>query len=100
MNIIKTQITRTAEEITANGLFSLEYTVSDGIFERVVATVFTVPVQEGVPGEYLGTITYEKPAINLNFMNTGSAFTPLVADFERLLEAIRTSVAQEEPAVE
>lgn len=100
MNIIKTQITRTAEETTQNGIFHLEYTVSDNVLERVTATIRRTLPQEGMSEEYLGTIVYESPAINLNFINTGCALSPLVVDFETLLGKIRTSLAADQPAAE
>ena len=100
MNIIKTQITRTAEETTQNGIFHLEYTVSDNVLERVTATIRRALPQKGVPEEYLGTIVYESPAVNLNFINTGRILSPLVVDFESLLEKIRTSLASDQPAAE
>lgn len=100
MNIIKTQITRTAEEITANGIFHLEYTVSDNVLERITATIRRTLPQEGVPEEYLGTIVYESPAVNLNFINTGRELSPLVVDFETLLGKIRTSLSADQPTAE
>lgn len=100
MNIIKTQITRTAEETSQNGIFHLEYTVSDNVLERVTATIRRTQPQEGMPEEYLGTIVYESPAINLNFINTGRNLSPLVVDFETLLGKIRTNIATDQPTAE
>lgn len=97
MNIIKTQITRTAEETTAEGFFQLEYTVSENILERVSATIRKAEGDEQ-PGDYLGSIVYEMPAVNFNFMNTGIAFAPLVVEFERLLEAIKSSLTGGKPS--
>lgn len=100
MNIIKTQITRTAVETTGNGIFHLEYTVSDNVLERITATIHLSAAQGNAPEEYLGTIVYESPSINLNFINTGHILSPLVVDFESLLEKIRTSLAADQPAAE
>lgn len=94
MNIIKTMVTRTAEETTAHGIFNLEYTVSDKILERISATIRKAGA-DGIPGEYMGSIVYEVPAVNLNLMNMGAALTPLVEDFEQLLRTIQASVAKE-----
>lgn len=95
MNILKTTITRTAEEKTANGHFKLDYTVSDGVLERISATIHKPGPQPGVSNEYLGTIIYEASAVNLNFINTGDEYSAFVEDFERLLGEIRSSIAQE-----
>lgn len=94
MNIIKTMVTRTAEETTAHGIFNLEYTVSDNVLERISATIRKTGV-DGLPGEYLGSIVYEVAAVNLNLMNMGVSLSPLVEDFEKLLRTIQTVVAEE-----
>ena len=94
MNIIKTMVTRTAEETTAHGIFNLEYTVSDKVLERISATI-RKPGADGLPGEYLGSVVYEVSSVNLNLMNSGAAISPLVEDFERLFQAIQLSIADE-----
>lgn len=95
MNILKTTITRSAEETTANGNFKLDYTVSDGVLERISVTIYRLPQQQGMSSEYLGTINYEPSSVNLNFIHPGDGFSSFVEDFERLLGEIRSRVAQE-----
>ena len=99
MNIIKTMVTRTAEETTAHGVFNLEYTVSDNVLERISATIRKTG-NDGMPGEYLGSIVYEVSSVNLNFMNMGASFAPLVEDFEQLLRTIQTNVAEQTACAE
>ena len=98
MNILKTTITRSAEETTANGIFKLEYTVCNGVLERISVTIHKPSAGQGMPNEYLGTIVYEASAVNLNFINTGDDYSALVGDFERLLGEIRSSMAEENAA--
>lgn len=95
MNIIKTTITRSAEEITANGLFKLDYTVCDNVLERISVTIHKPSEKKGMPNEYLGSIVYEAAAVNLNLINTGNDYSSLVEDFEQILATIRQSVEAE-----
>lgn len=94
MDIIKTTVTRTAEEKTAHGIFNVEFTVSDDTLERISATIRKAD-NKGLPGEYLGSAVYEASATNLNLMNTGEALSALVEDFECLIQTIRNSLSSQ-----
>lgn len=97
MDIIKTMVTRTAEEKTAHGVYNVEFTVCDNTLERISATIRKAD-DKGLPGEYLGSVVYEASSINLSLINTGAALAPLVEDFERLIQTIRSCVSsQQEP---
>lgn len=97
MDIIKTMVTRTAEEKTSHGVYNVEFTVCDNTLERVSATIRKAD-DKGLPGEYVGSAIYEASSINLSLMNTGAPLAPLVEDFERLILTIRSCVSSPQDA--
>lgn len=95
MEIINTTITRTAEEITSNGTYTLDYTVLNGKLERIQASIRSNKSEDN-GNRYLGSIVYENGSINSNLLYyAGAAISPLFVDFEKFMNVILKS-AQEE----
>lgn len=96
MNIIKTTIVKTAREETSAAIYNFEYTITDKVLERVVATLFTPAGSAEHPeGEqYLGTITYEHENLYCNLPCTGRQAAPLITQFEDFLQQIKASIAE------
>ena len=97
MNIISTTITRRAEEQNANALYHIDYSITDDILERVVATVYRPA--DTLTGEaeapiFVGTLTYENGQV-FCALPGDSSFTELMNDFEQFLTQIKTAVQEE-----
>lgn len=89
MEIIDTTITRTAEESTPCGIYSLNFTVTNGSLERVHAAVRSSKGDD----KYLGNLVYENGNINASLLCRAEGKTaPLVEDFEGFIAEIRESL--------
>lgn len=96
MKVIRTTTTKTAQERNENALFNLDYTITDGTLERVLATVYS-PESELESEEapvFLGTITYENGQVFCALPGDAS-ITDLMNDFEQFLAQIKTAVMEE-----
>lgn len=94
MNIVNTTTTHTAIQFTANGEFSIDYTIVNGTLSRVQATVKEKEAGEAGEKMALGYINYEHRTINCNFSDQ-IKISLLMSDFERFLEQIRQSLEKE-----
>lgn len=65
MKIIRITTTKTAQERTERAFYNLDFTMTDGALERVVATVYTPESRlDSDPAPvFIGTITYENGQI-------------------------------------
>lgn len=89
MEIIDTTITRTAEESTPCGIYSLAFTVTNGNLERVHAAVRSSKGDD----KYLGNLVYENGNINASLLcRAEKKAAPLVEDFEGFIAQIRENI--------
>lgn len=97
MNIISTTITRRAEEQNANALYHIDYSITDDVLERVVATVYR-PVDmfsdDAEAPAFVGTLTFENGQV-FCALPGDSSITDLMNDFEQFLTQIKTAVLKE-----
>lgn len=94
MNIVNTTTTHTAIQLTANGEFSIDYTIVNGALSRVQATVKEKTAGESGEKMALGYINCEHGTVNCNFSETAKVAL-LLGDFERFREQIRQSLEKE-----
>lgn len=96
MDIIRITTTKTAQERNERALYNLDYTLTDGTLERIVATVYTPesrPDSDTAP-VFIGTITYENGQVFCSLPRE-AAIAELMADFESFLSRIQADVASE-----
>lgn len=96
MDIIRITTTKTAQERNERALYNLDYTLTDGSLERIVATVYTPesrPDNDTAP-VFIGTITYENGQVFCSLPRE-AAIAELMADFEAFLSRIQADVASE-----
>lgn len=96
MDIIRITTTKTAQERNGRALYNLDYTLTDGTLERIVATVYTPesrPDSDTAP-VFIGTITYENGQVFCS-LPRAAAIAGLMADFESFLSRIPADVASE-----
>ena len=96
MDIIRITTTKTAQERNERALYNLDYTLTDGSLERIVATVYTPesrPDSDTAP-VFIGTITYENGQIYCSLPRE-AAIAGLMADFEAFLSRIQADIASE-----
>lgn len=96
MDIIRITTTKTAQEHNERALYNLDYTLTDGTLERIVATVYTPesrPDSDTAP-VFIGTITYENGQVFCSLPRE-AAIAGLMADFESFLSRIQTDVVSE-----
>lgn len=96
MKVIRITTTKTAQERNENALYNLDYTITDGLLERVLATIYS-PDSELESEEapvFSGTITYENGQVFCALPGDAS-ITDLMNDFGQFLTQIRTTVLEE-----
>lgn len=94
MHIVNTTTTYTAIQLTANGEFTIDYTITNGTLSRVQTTVKEKETGESSEKMVLGYINCEHGAINCNFSERAK-IALLLGDFERFLEQIHQSLNKE-----
>lgn len=96
MKIIRITTTKTAQERTERAFYNLDFTITDGTLERVVATVYTPesrPDSDPAP-IFIGTITYENSQIFCSLPKDAS-IAGLMGDFENFMVQIQSAVTDE-----
>jgi hypothetical protein len=90
MNITNTVVTRTAVETTVNGVFTIDYSTTNGVLNRIQANIQT---STGENGQSLpaGTIYMEHGYVNCSLAEESKPAL-LLKDFDTLVEKIKTSV--------
>ena len=89
MKVTSTIITKVAEATTENGSYNLEYSITDGILERVQTTAFKPSTNEQRIA--VGSIYYDRGSITIN-MPFSSDMSKYVADATRQIESILSEV--------
>ena len=77
MKVTSTIITKVAEATTENGSYNLEYSITDGILERVQTTAFKPSTNEQRIA--VGSIYYDRGSVTIN-MPFSSDMSKYVAD--------------------
>ena len=90
MKVTSTIITKVAETTTENGSYNLEYSITDGILERVQTTAFKPSTNEQRIA--VGSIYYDRGSVTIN-MPFSSDMSKYVADATRQIESILSEVA-------
>lgn len=96
MKIICITTTKTAQERTERAFYNLDFTMTDGALERVVATVYTPESRlDSDPAPvFIGTITYENGQIFCSLPKDAS-IAGLMGDFENFMVQIQSAVTDE-----
>lgn len=92
MNVTNIVITKTAIETTANGVFTVDYSTTNSVLNRIQASVQTLPDGSGqIQSQPVGTIYMEHGFVNCSLMESSNP-TLLLKDFDTLVEKIKVSV--------
>ena len=96
MKIIRITTTKTAQERTERAFYNLDFTMTDGALERVVATVYTPESRlDSDPAPvFIGTITYENGQIFCSLPKDAS-IAGLMGDFENFMVQIQSAITDE-----
>ena len=97
MNIIRTTTTKTVQERNERALYNLDYTLTDGTLERVLATLYSPDsdLDSAAAPTFIGTVTYENGQIFCS-LPADAPIADLMGDFVDFLDRIKT-MAEEEP---
>ena len=90
MKVTSTIITKVAEATTENGSYNLEYSIADGVLERVQTTAFKPSTNEHRIA--VGSIYYDRGSVTIN-MPFGKDIAKYVADAVGQIENILSEVA-------
>ena len=90
MKVTSTIITKVAEATTENGSYSLEYSITDGVLERVQTTAFKPSTNEHRIA--VCSIYYDRGSVTIN-MPFGKYIAKYVADAVGQIENILSEVA-------
>ena len=93
MNITNTIITRQGETTTANARYQLEYNVTNGILNRISATLSELPSDDNPDGLYIGNIFWENGSVNCSFQMTMKA-VKFFEDFENFMTEIKADAEE------
>ena len=97
MKVTSTIITKVAEATTVNGSYNLEYSITDGVLERVQTTAFKPSTNEHRIA--VGSIYYDRGSVTIN-MPFGKHIAKYVADavgqIENILSEVETIAAEAE----
>lgn len=94
MNVTHVTVITTAEETTDNGLYVLEYSVSDGDLIRVQANIMeSGTAKSGIP-QPVGTINLEQEVVYCN-LPKDRVLSSYFSDFDNFLKAIRESISKQ-----
>ncbi|MEG0646446.1 MAG: hypothetical protein RR471_04675 [Bacteroides sp.] len=98
MNITNIVITKTAVETTANGVFTVDYSTTNGVLNRIQASVQTpseIGGQVQIQAQPVGTIYMEHGYVNCSLTEEAKPAL-LLKDFDTLVEKIKKSVEGEQ----
>ena len=90
MKVTSTIITKVAEATSENGSYNLEYSITDGVLERVQTTVFKPSTTEQRIA--VGSIYYDRGSVTIN-MPFDPDMAKYVADATTQIESILSEVA-------
>lgn len=90
MKVTSTIITKVAETTSKNGSYNLEYSITNGILERVQTTVFKPSASE--QRVVVGSIYYDRGNVTVN-MPFSADMAKYVADAASQIESILSEVA-------
>lgn len=98
MNIIRTTTTKTVQERNERALYNLDYTLTDGTLERVLATIYSPgsDLDSAAAPTFIGTITCENGQIFCS-LPADAPVAGLMGDFADFLDRIK-AMAEEETA--
>lgn len=92
MNVTNIVVTKTAVETTVNGVFTVDYSTTNGVLNRIQASVQTPPDGGGqIQSQPVGSIYMEHGFVNCS-LTESSKPTLLLKDFDTLVEKIKVSV--------
>lgn len=92
MNITNIVVTKTAIETTDNGVFTVDYSTTNGMLNRIQASVQMASDTSGqLQPQPVGTIYMEHGFVNCS-LTESSKPTLLLKDFDTLVEKIKASV--------
>lgn len=95
MNVTNIVVTKTAVETTANGVFTVEYSTTNGVLNRIQADIQRSTGENGqAQFQSVGTIYMEHGYVNCN-LTQDSKPSLLLKDFESLVEKINLSIDAE-----
>lgn len=94
MNVTHVTVITTAEEMTGNGLYVLEYSVTDGDLSRVQANIMESGITKSGTPQSVGTINLEQEVIYCN-LPKGRDLAPYFSDFDKFLKAIRENISKQ-----
>ncbi len=96
MDIIRITTIKTAQERNDRAFYNMDFTVTDGMLERVVATVYTPGsrLDSDTAPAFIGTITYENGQVFCSLPKEAS-IAGLMTDFEQFLSQIQAAVTSE-----
>lgn len=96
MNITNIVVTKTAVETTANGVFTLDFSTTNGVLNRIQASIQTPPDADGqIQPQLVGTIYIEHGFVNCSLVENSKPAL-LLTDFEGLVVKIKASIQPEE----
>lgn len=95
MNITNVTVTKIAEEKTANGMYVLEYSATNGELSRVQATIYEREADPSGGQAVIGSINLDQGYVNCN-LPVNRNLSPFFSDFDIFLKAIRESIITEE----
>ena len=94
MNVTHVTVITTAEETTENGLYVLEYSVTDGDLNRVQANIMeSGNAKSGIP-QPIGTISLEQEVVYCN-LPKDRVLASYFSDFDNFLKSIRESILKQ-----
>lgn len=96
MELINITTTKTAQQRNEYALYTVDYTFTNGMLERVQAAIYeTAAVLDGeMSPPFIGNITYENGQIYCSLPD-GAPVATLMGDFETFLKEIKKETASE-----
>lgn len=94
MNVTHVTVITTAEETTDNGLYVLEYSVTDGALSRVQANIMEPGITKTGTPQSVGTISLEQEVVYCN-LPKDRGLASYFSDFDNFLKAIRESISKQ-----
>ena len=95
MNVTHVTVITTAEETTENGLYVLEYSVTDGALNRVQANIMESGNAKSGISQSVGTISLEQEVVYCNLPKDRD-LSPYFSDFDNFLKSFRESISKQE----
>lgn len=95
MNITNVTITKTAEEITRNADYMLEYSIVNDTLGRVHVSIREKEADASGNMPTLGTIYMEQGAVSCS-IPSDRELGPLFADFDKMMKDIKESITKQE----